>query len=707
MTSDRLHDSLARCRKIAVEESAQVGRALAAPEAALQRLIRNLDKRAQALTGDGASVASARAELGRVRDQLAGELTDSLASARADQQARAARAGTFTVALFGRTMAGKSTIREALTGGDGSTIGRGAQNATRGVTEYPWNGLSVLDAPGIASSDDALRPGLDDLAREAWHRADVVLVLLSTDGIQEAVFDGIAEVRSASKPILFVLNYKLDLTRPVLRRRFIAEGGLQSERIRADLAGHRARLEHLAVDRLGMLPDNLVVIPVHAQAAFLARQPNGAAEPSLHELSELDNVRDALAAEVIQFGSIRRLQTFLDGLSNKLGGMSELALATQRATHAQASYLDRKGTELNTALDAYVGRAPESARRTVEDAFAPLVRGVGTFVEENLERPDVQARWKEELARANLSGRAETWQRGQIEELNQTVLEYIRQLHVESGLTDFTQDGGPEPYDPYDLKRGAKRVGVAAGLAWSVAEVGVVFGWWGPIGWAIGGALIAATFLGTLVSWFAEDRTAKLKARRAAASEQLRASLKEHASKMSKGLESWFHTVVVERHVASLRQTSTAVPRALHRISEEIGTFAETLRGCIDALDLRLYQRASDELRLGLSIEAIARQAGRQAKLRVRRRTPRSVERVLSGALGERVDLVHGSDPAHEIVEALRPARVRLAAVSVRKGTAHVGLRSSEVPHARGQGGVNLHLASRLVRLRIELEPIP
>jgi len=53
----------------------------------------------------------------------------------------------FTVALFGRTKAGKSTLRETLTRGNGSTIGKGSQRTTRDVTEYSWQGLRLLDTP--------------------------------------------------------------------------------------------------------------------------------------------------------------------------------------------------------------------------------------------------------------------------------------------------------------------------------------------------------------------------------------------------------------------------------------------------------------------------------------------------------------------------------------------------------------------------------
>ena len=46
------------------------------------------------------------------------------------------RLDKFSVALFGRTMTGKSTLMEILTNGDGSSIGKGGQRTTRDVRSY-------------------------------------------------------------------------------------------------------------------------------------------------------------------------------------------------------------------------------------------------------------------------------------------------------------------------------------------------------------------------------------------------------------------------------------------------------------------------------------------------------------------------------------------------------------------------------------------
>lgn len=52
---------------------------------------------------------------------------------------------TFNITVFGRTEAGKSTLMEILTEGDGKSIGFGGQRTTRDVRSYKWNAMKVVD----------------------------------------------------------------------------------------------------------------------------------------------------------------------------------------------------------------------------------------------------------------------------------------------------------------------------------------------------------------------------------------------------------------------------------------------------------------------------------------------------------------------------------------------------------------------------------
>ena len=66
---------------------------------------------------------------------------------RDDLQSLKENLGKFSITLFGRTMAGKSTLMEVLTHGDGSSIGRGSQRTTQDVRSYYWNDLEITDVP--------------------------------------------------------------------------------------------------------------------------------------------------------------------------------------------------------------------------------------------------------------------------------------------------------------------------------------------------------------------------------------------------------------------------------------------------------------------------------------------------------------------------------------------------------------------------------
>jgi small GTP-binding protein len=115
----------------------------------------------------------------------------------------------FTVALFGRTKAGKSTLRETLTRGNGSTIGKGSQRTTRDVKEYSWQGLRLLDTPGIEAYQ-----GNDDTnkANDIIDQSDIVLFLTSDDSVQPGEFQAMAQLQQINKYFAVILNVKHDIS---------------------------------------------------------------------------------------------------------------------------------------------------------------------------------------------------------------------------------------------------------------------------------------------------------------------------------------------------------------------------------------------------------------------------------------------------------------------------------------------------------------
>ncbi len=112
----------------------------------------------------------------------------------------------FTVVVYGRTMAGKSTLMEILTHGNGDSIGRGAQRTTRDVRSYFWRGLKIFDVPGICSFDGAED---DKLAFETTKSADLILFILTNDAPQADEAAALAQLKNLGKPVLGIVNVKM------------------------------------------------------------------------------------------------------------------------------------------------------------------------------------------------------------------------------------------------------------------------------------------------------------------------------------------------------------------------------------------------------------------------------------------------------------------------------------------------------------------
>ena len=112
----------------------------------------------------------------------------------------------FSIVVYGRTMAGKSTLMEILTHGNGQSIGKGSQRTTLDVRDYHWNGLQIWDVPGISAFGGEAD---ERLALEAAKKADLILFLLTSDAPQPDEAEKLAQLRSLGKPVLGVINVKM------------------------------------------------------------------------------------------------------------------------------------------------------------------------------------------------------------------------------------------------------------------------------------------------------------------------------------------------------------------------------------------------------------------------------------------------------------------------------------------------------------------
>lgn len=649
---------------------------------------------------DGAAVENARLRLQELDVRLGKTLAASLASGEAALGRQRAALDRFTVTLFGRTMAGKSTIREALTGGDGGTIGKGAQRTTRDVREYEWNYLRVIDTPGIGAYE-----GEEDRlsAMAVIEETDLVLFLVSSDGLQEASFEGMRALRDQNKPLVFVLNVKRDLQRPVNLRRFLKDPGTVFND--AELRGHCARIKQLAGKELGMR--DVRIVPIHAQAAFLATRPEHKDDADLlFERSGLRMLFEELRRQVSERGRVRRVQTIVDGMQTTLLDLQQDLTAQAKSLRQSARYLGDKFGELDVWMSGFVRATEAAAIAQASQLVQPLRTSVSAFIDENIERKDVGARWTQQVQALGIEEQLKRRQQTVLDELNARLTEFSREMSVERKLIDQFKAARPSQFDPWDVKRTLRWTSAAAGALGGVALVASWVGtsnFWNPVGWVAGTVSVVALGL----SWCFGDREKKLQGQKATATVQLRDSIDLLEREIASVLIAWIRGTISGRLLRAIRRDTARLYDGMQDISGLLDEGSRKVGGIVDTLNRRLLLRVGGFVGFPIDeaqMTRIIRDPGLLTKFLWRgSKGEVAFCKAVGDVIGERVDGIPDGPIEHKVAWSLRPATVAPESVSIAAQTAVVRVPRHDMGRAIGREGSNVSVASRLMRIRIRI----
>lgn len=165
------------------------------------------------------------AEYAQKSEQLKKKAKAALLSAGVDLQLRDSRVNAIRLVFAGQYSAGKSSILKMLTGRDDIAIG--ADITTQQAYTYDWNGMEIVDTPGIHTQ---LRPDHDEISYEAIASADMLVFVVTNelfDSHMAAHFRKLAIDKDKAGEMILVVN-KMDRT---------AEGNTQEQQeiIREDL----------------------------------------------------------------------------------------------------------------------------------------------------------------------------------------------------------------------------------------------------------------------------------------------------------------------------------------------------------------------------------------------------------------------------------------------------------------------------------------
>ena len=421
----------------------------------------------------------------------------------------------FSVTLFGRTMAGKSTLMEVLTEGDGSAIGMGAQRTTRDIRRYEWNGLAVTDVPGIGAFE-----GEEDtrLAFDAAKTADLIVFLLTDDAPQAVEADCFRQVKDLGKPVIIIMNVKVSV-----------DSGKSMKLIERDMnrAFDDERIEEIRkqfcrfAEPFGQDWNNVPFVATHLKAAYEAVKSAKVGDTEQEEfwtrISRIDDLKSLICEEVRVRGKYIRVKTFADIIANPMiEALSELDLQS-RMNESQGKVVSDKKRALEKRKAVFV----KDGRKRIESFMmrlkSELRSDIAVFAEEHYNDKMADIAWGEIIESKNIEGRCKELLDDMEAEVDGIIEETIREM--ESELRYVSIDSVQRTFLTPALIDAKRIVGwtslllggggtvAAAILTLSGLEIAA-----GPVGW-VAAAIGLAGGIGLLFLESTGDKLAKARAK--------------------------------------------------------------------------------------------------------------------------------------------------------------------------------------------------
>jgi hypothetical protein len=504
---------------------------------------------------------------------------------------RRRRLDSFSVALFGRTMAGKSTVMEILTRGDGHSIGTGAQRTTREVRRYSWNGLDVTDVPGVAAFEGAED---EELAFEAASQADLVLFLISDDAPQPVEAECFARVRRLGKPVIGICNVKQAVD---------DEDDLLLFLRRPDRPFDRTRLEqllqqfHSFADQY--LPGKRVsFVATHLRSRFLAQQPKYAMyRDQLLAASRFNEIESRIVKEVVERGTFFRVKSFVDGAVTPMMDLTDLLLNFSAQNSSSGRVLIDKRRQFRQWSQDFRTHGQERVDTLVSKAMDKLRAEVPIFVEDHYEDRSAGESWKKFVESTGVDRKVYGLQKELLNDCQKALSEIARELKSELSLVaSLSGDRSFRMDSIFNLKR-AWNWGtniLAGGLTIAALILGS-----GPLGWAA--AAVGA--VGWIISWFLDDREVKAQRAREKLTKHLTGNIDRMGGDLRKHLGDWFHQELLGKQVYVLLDDLGAVTSGLFELADAQRNLAWALNDRQKTLGRNLV----DEALVQLNAEALTK----------------------------------------------------------------------------------------------------
>lgn len=531
------------------------------------------------------------------------------------------RLDKFSITVFGRTMAGKSTLMEILTHGNGESIGNGAQRTTRDVRTYQWKGLEVTDVPGVAAFEGAKD---EELAFESASQADMVLFLITDDAPQSSEAECLAKVRSMGKPVLGICNVKAAVDSELDLRLFFRDSQKKFD---------QTRISELREQFYAFTNERIPFVVTHLRARFLADMHGYEQHrDKLLKESRFDDVESFIVKEIVNGGVFFREKTFIDGSVVPMMDLTDRLLVFSSQNSDSGRVLVDKRNKFRDWKDKFCIDAQKRINTVISRTMESLRNEVPCFAENHYQDESAGEKWNKLVKSLNVNHKMEMLQKELLDECNNNIGEIFRELKYE---LKFVADRYIKMEKIFDTKRlwnwGITIIGGGISVAAIVLGSGAL---------VVPGIVVAIG--GWLISLFFDSREVKSRRAREKLSNQLYEHIKKMECDLQEKLRSWFQQEIVNKRIDVFLSDLYTVTSAMFTLADNQRTLACTLNNRQKKLGRTLVKQALRQLNaadLSDLIKDVARVPGKAIMFLINPGVifPEAIRRALEMLLKERI----------------------------------------------------------------------
>lgn len=582
----------------------------------------------------------------------------------------------FSVTLFGRTMAGKSTLMEILTEGNGASIGKGSQRTTRDVRKYTWNGLEITDVPGIGAFE-----GEDDeqIAFEAAKTADLILFLITDDAPQAAEAECFSRIVNLGKPIICIMNVKASVAENKSLRTALRNVNkcFDMERL------YTIRNQFLAFsEQFGQTWSHIPFVYVHLKAAYAAITTDDSERSnSFREASRIDFLKRMIIEQVRTKGEFYRIKTFIDIISNPIIESMENLLEQSQINSVQGRAILAKKRQLGNWEKVFYRDGKAQIHSLIMKIRSELNGEIAYFAEYHFDDRNADKAWNKLLKSRKIEVRCQEV----LEELEAKSNDKLKEIsrEITNELKFATTFEGDKSLRMHKIIDGKKlwewsSITLGGGLTVAASIAAVLVG--ATAATPLGLAAAAVTVIGFGGSFLFRSRDKKEHEARTCLEKKLR----ENVAQICATLE-----MQMDKNLDSLVSTRIeGIMSEMDKINSVVFRLADTQKELAWGLNYHLMelnnQILTEAIRLigaeGLQyhVESVGRIPGNTSLILLRDGTvfPKEQEEELQKLMAERIGFVYDSENKKVLVSRVLGHDIdrNLIRIEDKIGVAHIPL---------------------------------